>query len=151
MTFPVVPLLLGLSSHLILHLVEEVLEEALASRRSLGLSCPSQVMSVSSPLAVRPVMLSRTCGLARRKRLVRVATVLFLVDGAVDAADGAVEARLAEDLGSGQRLDGSGRADDERTVSMIRSSKAWMSRKTHTYGDMMREQFVGRYDAVRAG
>lgn len=41
---------------------------------------------------------SRTCRLAGVQRLVRVAAVLPLVNRAVDAADGAVEARLPENL-----------------------------------------------------
>lgn len=70
------PLLARFAAELVLQLVEEVLDEATASVYRLWFGCR----------------------LAGRERFVRVAAVFSLVDGAVDAADGAVEARLPEDL-----------------------------------------------------
>ena len=53
-----------------------------------------------------------TCGLTRGQRFVGVPAVLALVDGFVDAADGAVEAWLAQDEGDDAVLQGHDGAQD---------------------------------------
>lgn len=60
---------------MILQLAQEMLEEAVGSAARIWIGC----------------------SFSGRKRLVRIAAMLLLVNGAMDATDGAVEAWLAED------------------------------------------------------